>query len=86
MRQANLRSTLNRSAQIALVAASILVPSVASAQWYPSDPYGYGSYGYGDPYGGYGAYGSLRFYYGGRYTIPSDQMHWYSRSPIDFNP
>jgi len=89
MRQASSRSTLIRSAQIALVAATILAPSISSAQWLPYgpyDPYGYsayGQYGYGG-YGGYGAYG----YYGEpytRYSVPSDQMHWYSRSPVDFN-
>jgi hypothetical protein len=32
-----------------------------------------------DPYG---------YHYSGpvtRYTIPSDQIHWYVRSPVDFN-
>jgi hypothetical protein len=76
-----LRSTLIRNAQIALIAATILAPSISSAQWLPygpADPYGYGGYG------GYGVYG----YYGNphtRYSVPSDQMHWYSRSPVDFN-
>jgi hypothetical protein len=80
MRQASSRSTLIRSAQIALVAATILTPSAASAQWGPYDPYRYG-YPYGGAYGAYGYYGDPAT----RYSIPSDQMHWYSRSPIDFN-
>jgi hypothetical protein len=85
MPQTNSRSLI-RSTQIVLIAATILAPSVSSAQWLPygpPGPYGYGAYGYGG-YGGYGAYG----YYGNPYTrfsVPSDQMHWYSRSPVDFN-
>jgi hypothetical protein len=87
MRKVTSRSLLLKNVQIALVAATVLAPSVAIAQWVPYgayDPYGYGAYGSYGAYGGYGAYG----YYGSpytRYSVPSDQMHWYSRAPVDFN-
>ena len=73
MRQITLRSKAIRIAQVTLVAAAILAPGSAALAQYaygPYDPYGYA----GHPYGAVT-----------RYTVPAEQMHWFSRSPVDFN-